>query len=162
MEVDAASIPNMDIEVDDAFLEANEFLILLLTIPIARLVKSEPAITDHDMREALEAMVKSARTLQSGIVYEHLPTNPYAASVCETLRDEIEKLRARAAAADPDAAVTDKQLLGIFVFLQRLEYTWNNGRRKSRAFIDIITRPFDSSALEEEDSLEPDEPRIIL
>jgi len=156
------NVPNLDIDITESFIEEHEFLIVLLSAPIAKLVEQEPAITDHDMREALAALVNSARSLQSGIVYDQVPTNPYAAMVCDAMRSELESLRRRAAEADEEATITDKQVLGVYAFLQRLEYSWNNGRRKSKAFLDLVTAPFRGAAADPQIALEPEEPRIIL
>jgi hypothetical protein len=57
-------------------------------------------------------------------------------------------------------------VLGVIAFMQRLEYSRNNGRKRSRAFIDFLHgfyMPAAESPEEETlvESLSPDEPLII-
>jgi hypothetical protein len=62
--------------------------------------------------------------------------------------------------------VTDATLLGVLAFLQRLEYSHNNGRKRCRAFLDFLSTFYtpepegDGDPLVE-DSAEPGEPLII-
>jgi hypothetical protein len=64
------------------------------------------------------------------------------------------------------STIRDAAVLGVLVFLQRLEYSHNNGRKRSRAFLDFL-RGFYVPSSEEEASTEagivkPDGSRIIL
>ena len=72
------------------------------------------------------------------------------------------------------SSIRDATVLGVLAFLQRLEYSRNNGRKRSRAFIDFL-RGFYMPAVEAEPEsaillpgnlepgdLESETPRIIL
>jgi hypothetical protein len=48
------------------------------------------------------------------------------------------------------------------VFLQRLEYSNNNGRKRSRAFLDFLSRFNVPLAPDDLTGLEPDAPLVIL
>lgn len=118
-----------------------------LSHSLARAMESGKAV-DTDAREALEAMIKTHRTLESGLIYESKPQNPYAAGIQEALKTAIEDLRKRIAeeaGLQVSAGLRDKDLLGVLVFLQRLEIQHNNGRRKGRAFLDFLRSYFPAS-----------------
>jgi hypothetical protein len=160
---DAATLPNRDIEVTEEFLEANQFLLAFLCISIFEGTLQNPGTTDWDVREALEALVKTYRTLQAGLYYETLPANAFAAAIATWVQTKVEEIKKKEAEARGVATLRDATILVVLAFIQRLEYSRNNGRKRSRAFLDFLRGfyiPSQKSATEEE--LEPDEPRIIL
>jgi hypothetical protein len=100
---------------------------------------------DGDAREALASMIQTYRTLESGLIYESKPNNSYAAGLQAALNRAIEDLRKRIeeeAGLEVSPGLRDKDLLGVLVFLQRLELQHNNGRRKGRAFLDFLRSYF--------------------
>jgi hypothetical protein len=163
-ELDPASLPNQDVRVSEAFLEENEaFVILLASAVTEGAMETTPAITDFDIREALESLILTYRTLQSGIYYEALPPNPYAAAIHQSVQARVADLRKRETEATGSATtIRDAVVLGSLVFLQRLEYSNNNGRKRSRAFLDFLTTFFVPLEPAAETPLEPDAPRVIL
>ena len=48
---------------------------------------------DSDVREALESLIRTYRTLQSGLYYESRPANLVAAAIHQKLQDSIQELR---------------------------------------------------------------------
>ena len=140
-------LPNKDIRITEQFLKDQDHLVIWLSHSLARAMESGKAV-DTDAREALEAMIKTHRTLESGLIYESKPQNPYAAGIQEALKTAIEDLRKRIAeeaGLQVSAGLRDKDLLGVLVFLQRLEIQHNNGRRKGRAFLDFLRSYFPAS-----------------
>ena len=137
-------LPNKDIRITEQFLKDQDHMIILLSHSLARAMEAGKAV-DGDAREALEAMIKTYRTLESGLIYESKPQNIYAASLQEALNGTIEDLKKRiheAAGLEVSPGLRDKDLLGVLVFLQRLELQHNNGRRKGRAFLDFLRSYF--------------------
>lgn len=134
---DPDELPNKDIRISDQFLTEHEPLLLLLSISLANSALASKATIDYDVREALAALAQTYRTLQSGLYYESKPTNPMAAHVYEDIQDKIAMFRKRL--EDNNArTLRDAEILGVLVFLQRMEFQHNNGRRKGRAFIDFL------------------------
>jgi hypothetical protein len=160
---DPATLPNRDIEITEDFLEANQLLVAFLCIAIFEGALQTPGASDWDVREALEALIKTYRTLQSGLYYETLPANMFAAAIAVFVQTKIADVKKREAEETGVTTIRDAAVLGILTFLQRLEYSHNNGRKRSRAFLDFL-RGFYVPALASgsEEDLEPDEPRIIL
>jgi hypothetical protein len=163
-ELDPATLPNQDIRVTEEFLEKNEALVLLLaSAVVSGAMQTTAAVTDFDIREALESLIRTYKALESGLYYEALPPNPYAAAIYQAVQARVADLRKRESEATGSVtAIRDSTVLALLVFLQRLEYSNNNGRKRSRAFLDFLTRfyvPLEPSA---PTALEPDAPRVIL
>lgn len=163
-DIPAGTVPNTDIKVTEEFLRSNEVLMAFLSTAIFEGAMQAPGITDFDVREGLEALVKTYRSMSAGLYYESLPVNTFAAAIVTSVQTRLADLKKRETEATGSAStIRDAAVLGVLAFLQRLEYGHNNGRRRSRAFLDFIGRfyvPIPEAG--EADSMEPDEPRIIL
>jgi hypothetical protein len=162
---DIATAPNRDIRVTEEFLEENRALVVLLSSAVASgALEANATVTDFDIREALESLIRAYRALQSGLYYEGLPANPYAAAIHEAVQERVADLRKRETEATGSATtIRDSTILTVLVFLQRLEFSNNNGRKRSRAFLDVISR-FNVPLAPDDDlpGLEPDAPLVIL
>jgi hypothetical protein len=148
-ELDESQIPNLDIKVTEQFLEDHQDLITLVAgTMLAGAVNTEGAV-DYDIREALHALVRTYRTLQSGVYYETVPPNPLAASIFRIVQDGIEEIRRHEAEQEGLSKTRDADLLGTLAFLQRIEYDRNNGRKRGRAFMDFLRGIYPPAALPE-------------
>jgi hypothetical protein len=131
------TLPNADIKLNDEFLKEQEPLILVLAISLVRAMRTGRAV-DSDAREALDALIRTYRTLESGLIYETRPGNPYAAGLQEALNKAIEEVRQRVAEQSGMHTMRDKDILGALVFLQRMELEYSNERRRGRAFMQCL------------------------
>lgn len=165
-ELDRSTVPNQDIELTEEFLESNEVLLAFLSMAVYEGAMKSPGITDYDVREALEVLVRTYRTRQSGLYYDTVPENRFAATIATTVYERLGELERREIEASGSSSLRDKTVLGVLVFLQRLEYSNNNGRKRSRAFIDFLRRfyvPMNETEEDDDEQLvEPESPRIIL
>jgi hypothetical protein len=134
----SADVPNRDVRVPEDFIREHEHLIAWLTAALARAMEKERAV-DFDAREALEAIIRTYRTLESGLIYETKPQNPFAASIQAALVESIDELRAELAKETGMHSLRDSEILRALVFLQRLEMQHNNGRKRGRAFSDFLS-----------------------
>ena len=141
-------IPNLDIQLKEAFIQEHEHEVMALSLALARAMEEEQAV-DLDAREAIESLVRTYRTLQSGLIYETRPQNPYAAGIQERLVKAIEELRKSIAEEAGMQMLRDTDVLATLVFLQRLEFQHNNGRRRGRAFFDFLRTYFPEPAAEQ-------------
>jgi hypothetical protein len=135
--VNPDEFPNQDIRVTDEFLHENEDLLVVLGRGIMTAALQADAI-DNDVREALDALIRTYRTLQSGVYYETRPQNPLARAICIGVQNCLAELRRTEQESGGITRTRDAQVLGLLVFLQRLELDRNNGRRLGRAFIDFL------------------------
>jgi hypothetical protein len=162
-DLDGSTIPNQDIQVSEEFLRENEVLLAFLAVSVFEGALAAPGATDYDVREAFAALIATWRTLQSGIYYETRPDNTFAATIASHVRVKIDEVRAKEAESQGVSRILDSTILAVLAFLQRLEYSRNNGRKRSRAFLDFLQGFYAPSA--EENSVigaAPDEPMVIL
>jgi hypothetical protein len=73
-------------------------------------------------------------------VYEARPENPIAARIQSAMRERIRYIED--VLKRNNATLRDSDVLGVLIFLQRMELQKNNRRAKSRAFIDFIREFF--------------------
>jgi hypothetical protein len=141
--VDPRQFPHNDIKIDEGFLQRNEALLILIASSLARAALNTEGAVDRDVKDALDSLVRTYRTLQSGLVYEARPDNRIAARIHSAVQDALREMTARL--AEHSQTIRDSDTLGILAFLQRLEIQHNNGRPKGRAFIDFLTAFFPPS-----------------
>jgi hypothetical protein len=142
-------VPNRDYVLTEDFLQQQQPLVLSLALAVKRAMETERAI-DFDAREGMEALIKTYRTRESGLIYEPQPQNPYAAEIQQRVASSIDEIRKGIQTElGPEASADmarDSDVLGSLIFLQRLEYQHNNGRRRGRAFLDFLSRYFPEKA----------------
>lgn len=131
------SIPNLDIGLSEKFLREQEPLIFTLTLALKHAMETSQSV-DFDAREGLASLIRSYRATESGLIYEAQVLNGYAETIQEQLRAGIEKLREGLKEQPGAKALRDADVLGVLVFLQRVEIKYNNGRRRGRAFRDFL------------------------
>ena len=141
-EVDPKTFPNADIRVTESFLREHEPLLMFAAMALFRASMETPAVVDTDVREALDALIRTYRTAQSGLIYQTRPNNVYAAAVQARWQQSLEEFRQQSQRQAGMATLRDTEVLGVLVFLQQLELQNNNGRRRGRAFLDFLRSYF--------------------
>ena len=136
---DPHNFPNQDIRVTEEFLRDHEPLLLFLARTLLDAALTTSRAVDFDVRDALDALIRTYRTLQSGVYYETLPANPIAASICRLAQTGIEEFRKQEPERTGMTHTRDADILGLLVFLQRLELDNNNGRKRGRAYMDFLS-----------------------
>lgn len=157
--------PSKDVQVDDDFLRANEFLIVLAGSALFEAARPHANALDSDAVTALDALVNLWRTLSSGLVIEATPVNPIAADMFAAVQARIEDIQKRVKEAEGMTPLPESTVLGVLVFLQRVAFGLNNGRPKCKAFLVFLSQFYvDMKQDEAEAAAEPgsDEPRVIL
>ena len=153
--LDTDALPNRDLMVDEEVLGDNEEFLSFLAKALGRAARSNPQVVDFDIREALEASIRTHRTLQSGLLYESLPANPLAAGICRALQEAISEFRRSEAQRLGIHKTRDSTTLGLLVFLQHYERSFNNGRRRGRAFLDALLGFYSDEPEEESTGTSP-------
>lgn len=160
---DVAIVPNQDIRITEEFLAENEILLAFLAVSVFEGALETPGATDWDIRDAIEALIATWRTLQSGLYYETRPGNALAAAIAAHVKQKIDEMRKKEAEQRGVSSIRDSAILGVLAFLQRLEYSHNNGRGRSRAFLGFLRGFYMAPAPGQEETIaEPAEPLIIL
>jgi hypothetical protein len=135
---DPAEAPNRDITVTERFLAEHEELITALSRAVAGSALGIEGAVDNDVREALDALIRTYRTLESGVYYETRPANVFAGRIYTEVNQAAQAFRRAETERLGMSRTRDMDVLGGLVFLQRLEFDRNNGRRRGRAFLDFL------------------------
>lgn len=136
-DVDPDTFPNRDIRVTEEFIRRNEPVLLFCARTLLAAAVSGDA-ADSDVREALAALIQTYRTLESGLIYESRPSNPYAAALFDRMRENSRRLAEEIQQQSGLHTLRDADLLGVFVFLENLAIQHDNGRRRGRRFLDFL------------------------
>jgi len=139
-ELSSEEIPHADIIVKEDFLRDHEPLVLVAAAAIAEGSERLEGLIDSDAREALESLVQTYLTLGTGLIYETKPKNPIAAALHELVQLRVTEFRRRVTEQAGYAGVLDSHILGVLIFLQRMELQLNNNRRRGRSFLDAVRR----------------------
>lgn len=131
-------ISNPDIRVDESFVAEHEELLLFCIYSLLQAALRTPGAVDTDVLAALEALIQTQRTLQSGLVYETRSENAVAAAVQRSFSASLvdyEKLRAE---RERMPALRSADILKTLVFLHRVGQQNQNGRPKGRLFVGLL------------------------
>lgn len=143
--LDAANLPHRDVKVTESFLGENEELLVFLGQTLGSAALETPGVADFDVRAALEALIRTYVTLQSGVYYETRPDNALANRLYEAVQGAIAEFRRQEQERTGLPKTRDADVLGILVFFERLELDRNNGRPRGRAFIDLLRNFYPAS-----------------
>jgi len=135
---DAENLPDRDIRVSEELLESNGELLEFLSHTLVTAAFETPGVVDSDLRDALAALIRTYRTLQTGIYYQSLPENALAAKIFRAVEDAVAEFRRQETDRLGMSRTRDADLLGLLVFLERLQLDRNNGRPRGRAFLDLL------------------------
>src|SRR5438477_11700997 len=116
--LEGVEIPNREIEVSERLLTENDELLARIAAAIFESAMETPGVIDYDVREALEALVRTYRTLESGVYYETRPVNPLAGAVYSAVQDAAGRFREEERQHLGLTKTRDADVLGILVFLQ--------------------------------------------
>jgi len=137
-ELDPDQMPNRDIDLTGQFVDEHQPLINYTSFSLLDAVLNTPGTVDSDLREALESLIKTYRTRESGLYYETRPANLLAAALHQRMQQGFEDYRRRLRERTGVAALRDAEILGALVFWQRMAVLHNNGRRLSRSFLGLL------------------------
>jgi hypothetical protein len=158
--VDPATFPNQDIRITEEFLGEHEALLVVAMSSLATAAFDTPGAVDSDVRDALDALIRTQRTLESGVFYETRPDNALANRIFSAALDGLEEFRKKEREELGMTHTRDSDVLGVLVFLQRLELDRHNSRPRGRAFLDSL-RGFLSDVDAGTPAATPDSPLIL-
>lgn len=135
---DPATLPSPDVNLSDSFLQEKHGLMILMGQILLGASLGTPGAVDSDVREALDALARTWKTAQSGLIYTTRPANLIAAQIQERFEGDLQRVREQLARETGLHTIRDADVLGSVVFWQRLAWQTDNGRRKGRAFIERL------------------------
>lgn len=131
-------ISNREVEVTEEFIAAHEELFLFCAHSVLQAALRTSGAVDSDVLEALDGLIRTRKTLESGLVYETVSPNAIAASVQRGVSASLadyEKERIEREALSP---VRNSEMIQTLVFLHRIGQHNQNGRRRGRMFIGLL------------------------
>jgi hypothetical protein len=143
-------LPHEDIRVDEKFLRDHDELVAFLAGRLSAAALATSGAIDNDVRDALDALIRTYRTLEAGVYYETVPDNALALRVFRIVQEDIAGFRREERQGRAIASIRDADILRALVFFARLELDRNNGRPRGRAFVGLLRElspvPADSDA----------------
>jgi len=157
VQVPAAEMPFVGVELPTGILDLNRPLLAAMGTTILAFATEAPRVSDPDVAAALQALAETYRTLTSGLYYEKPPEGGPARELYGRLREAIEQLKKDQLARAALPVVKESDVLYITVFLVRVLRVRSNGRPRCRAFLDFLRIQFPQAAAAEREA-----PRIIV
>jgi hypothetical protein len=145
-QLDWSKVPFPDVEMSWEFAESHTPLLMALLAPIWRYAQEHRQVVDSDAIAALQALAETYRTLSSGLYYEKPPDYLYRRELYQELKAGLEEFKRAETQRLGLATVRDSEIRDALIFLTQLGATHENGRPKSRAFLDVIRDQFGPEA----------------
>ena len=155
-EIKPSDFPNQDVRVTEQFLRDHEPVLIYVAAKLLEAALDTAGAVDADVREALSSLVRTYRTLETGLYYETRPSNPVAGNIHYRLQEAVQELRKKLT-EEGASGIRDAEVLGILVFLERLAIQHDNQRTRGRAFLDYLRTYFPKI----EQSAGPRQPSLI-
>lgn len=141
-------VSNPDIAVTEQFLQSHEELLVFCIFSLLQAALRTPGAVDSDVLAALEALIQTRRTLESGLVYETRAQNAIAASVqrsfsasladYQKLGEDREGLSRPRPLHQSVSAASNAEIMAVLVFLHRIGQQTQNGRPRGRMYLDLL------------------------
>jgi hypothetical protein len=114
VEVNPDEFPNQDIRLNETFLRDHELLLLAVGRAVLEAALETPGAVDYDVRDALAALIRTQRTLESGLYYETRPDNAVAAELCRRIHQDVAEFRRAETEQSQMTKTRDTDVLGVF------------------------------------------------
>lgn len=140
------NFPFKDVSVDESFLEEHKGLLSGLARGALEGTLAVPGAADADTQQALEALIQTYKTLESGIHYERRPDSSYGRAVFDRLREVIREFQRQEVEQAGFNRTRDGDILATLVFLYRMALDRDNRKPKGKAFLDFLEQHFQVAA----------------
>lgn len=146
-----------DVQVSEEFISGHEELLLFCIYSLVQAAMRTAGAIDADVMTALEALIQTHRTLQSGLVYETRAENMIAAAVQQSFMASLSNYQKLREEREGLSQVRSTEILATLVFLYRVGQQNQNGRPRGRMFLDLLRQ-----MTPEQDRVDEKAPSIIL
>ena len=131
-----------DIDVTEEFLHQHEALAGFLGMSLVQAGLETAGAADKDLEGALDALIRTYRTLHSGLVYETRAEDRVAAAVQSRFEKAIDEWQRERSEKQGLSQSRPAEILGVLVFLSRLAVRFENGRPRGRRYMDYLRVQF--------------------
>jgi len=143
--IDPKDFPHKEIRIDEGFLREHAELLETYGRELLAGSLAVAGSVDSDARQSLDALVRTYKTLDSGIYYDTRPDSVFARQIVDHLRQKVEEFQENETREAGFPKTRDSDLLRVWVFLYRMALDRDNGRRKGKAFLDFLRLHFQSA-----------------
>ncbi len=140
--LDPKDFPYKEIRIDESFLRDHAELVETCGKALLEASLSTTGTVDADSRAALDGLVRTYKTRESGLYYDSRPDSLYAVRIFDELNQRIERFVREEQEQSGFARTRDSDVLSTCVFLLRMALDRDNGRPKGRAFLDFLRLHF--------------------
>ena len=147
--------PYNDIQIDDQFIRRHAELLSESAQQILAGFAKIPGAVDTDVQQALDGLIRTQKTLDSGLYYDSRPDAAFAAALFDHLQEALRAFRETDKQRVGFTRVHEADILKVLVFLYRMGLDRDNGRLRGRAFLDFLTQHFSPTAPEQEPLIVP-------
>jgi hypothetical protein len=133
-----APMAHADVPLTEDFLRKHNDLLLFCGMSLVQAALQTPGTVDRDVVDALEALIRTQRTLESGLVYQTRAGDQVAAAIQARIEKALEDYQRLRHEREGLAGFRSAEILGVLVFLLRLSSRVVNGRPRGRAFIEYL------------------------
>jgi len=132
------NFPHKEIEITDRFLREQVKLLEWTAVIVLRVALNTPGAVDRDVREALDALVRTYKSLQSGIHYETRPESPAGQAIAAQMKPMLVQVPQPQAKVAGYTLTRDSDVIRVLVFLLRMALDHDNGRSRGRSFLHLL------------------------
>ncbi len=147
--VDDGPPSNPDVAVTEEFLQTHEELLFFSMYSLVQAALRTQGAIDADAIAALEALIQTHRTLESGLVYETRAENTIAAGVQRAFAASLAEYQKLRAERPGGSSYRNPEILAILVFLHRMGLQNQNGRPRGRMYLDLLRQMVPERGVEE-------------
>jgi hypothetical protein len=144
-----AQISYSDVQVTEEFIRDHEELLLFSVYSLLQAALRTPGALDADVMAALEALIQTQRTLQSGLVYETRPENTPALTIQRAFSNSLADYQKLREEREGLSSYRSSDILSTLVFLHRLGQQNQNGRPRGRMYLDLLRQMTPDAGVEE-------------
>lgn len=134
--------PYKEIRITESFLRDREELLNAVGQFVVEAAFQTHGAADQDAREALDALVRTYKSLESGVYYQTMPQSPIGQAIVMQVEELLQRFRAEETRRTGMTRTRDADVFGILVFLLRMALDENNGRKRGRRFLHSLVQHF--------------------
>ncbi|MBI3664824.1 MAG: CbiX/SirB N-terminal domain-containing protein [Acidobacteria bacterium] len=107
------NFPYKEIKISDTYLREREELLNAAARSVLTGAFNTRGATDHDAREALDALARTYKSLESGVYYETIPPSPVAQALVRQMQELLKQFREEETKQAGMVRTRDADVLGI-------------------------------------------------
>jgi hypothetical protein len=137
-EFDWSKLPFSDVRIHPRFARDHGPLLTGINYAICAFAREHHEAVDEDIIGALQALAESYRTLSSGIYYEKPPDYHLQLEFYNALKAALHDFKEAESQQVGLGVTRDSDIRDALIFMTQLGAQQQNGRPKSRAFLDLL------------------------